>query len=301
MKKITQGTFHQNNKTKYPSSAGKQCTCNSLIGLINLPQVENYTPDELDNIMDEGDELYRVQDVLHPKRKTPHLSFDELPMENITSRNTNYTIKRHDKYHCVKGSLYRLDSDEGLTYSLDTALNNSLQHSHTLLILIGEFSICMFYAHGNWCIFDSHCNNMRGQYDKSGRGKAILMQFPDLQNARNYIEYYIQERATKKYPMIEFQPITLTSVGKAHAQKRNWFENYLNFEEAKRMESESKRQCLNSDALIRPNSYADALRKTQKPFGGLYAATSTQQPKSVPKSSQCRSSQASKVMYKFLV
>ena len=256
MKKTFRASFHQNNQMKYGNSAGKQCTCNSMIGLIHLPNINNYTSIDLNRILDEGNELYKIQDAIYPHRRTPHLSFDELPMENITSRNTNYSIKRHNKYHCVKG---RLDSDkddkDSLTDSLDTALNNSLQLSHTLLILIGEFAICMFFAHGHWFTFDPHCNNTKGQYDRTGNGKAILIQFPDLNNARNYLKYYIQERATHKHPMVEFLPITLSSISTAstNAQKENWFENYLNFEDAKRLDTVNcKRQ----------GSYADAVKTT---------------------------------------
>lgn len=137
IKEVVQASHHQADM-RYGYSAGAQCCCNALIGLIHLPNSPNYSSQQLDNILKEGNELFRIQDVLHPSRmnagrRTSLLTFEELPMDTIISQNIKYTIFRHGKSHTKKGAL---ESGTGLFDSLDTALSSALQKSHTVLVMI---------------------------------------------------------------------------------------------------------------------------------------------------------------------
>ena len=53
------GNFQQGDSSRFgPDSIGKQCACNALISLCDLPLASNVSPSSLDNILIRGDQLY---------------------------------------------------------------------------------------------------------------------------------------------------------------------------------------------------------------------------------------------------
>ena len=58
--KLMQGTFHQGNP-RFGETAGLQCVCNSLMSIVwsSIKQISYWRPQDLDNILINGDILYK--------------------------------------------------------------------------------------------------------------------------------------------------------------------------------------------------------------------------------------------------
>ena len=215
----TAGNFHQGDLIRFhPDSAGKQCTCNALISLCCLPNVNSYSPEGLDNVLMQGNELYcDIQRQLQESDRFQYLTFDQLPC-NVTFQHKAYTIT---KYPPCYVNIHSIDTSSGIFHCLQDALHESLSHSDRFLIMIGDYAMACYRQNHHYYFFDSHSRNTHGQVVQEN-GTSVLLQFDTLLSFSNYIREMILILRTETHLAIECMPI------KVSLDNESWLQSYMN-------------------------------------------------------------------------
>ena len=248
-------THNQGDQRRYGPLAGNQCCCNSLISLVLLPHLSTFNSNTLDNVLKDGDELYKYLKAL-PQANTEHLTleYDELPT-TLTLRGEKYSV------NLLKRCLAKYDEDtdageQALTTSavyipLQNALHNSLTESNKILIMVGGYSISLFFTGGFYFVFDPHARDSSGRVKENG--KAVLMKFSDFKNTLEYLKYLRGKCTNSTDSTITFQPVRITNPSSTHSHlsKKNFFESYL-IDQAKK--NRDKIQTKKSYSEIHPST-----------------------------------------------
>ncbi|XP_064645914.1 uncharacterized protein LOC135499178 [Lineus longissimus] len=169
---LLQGQYHQGSSIFPDFSRGRQCIPNAMTAILyqHIKSVNQWIMDDIHNILYIGDELYR-----HVRMTNPHdlLRPDDLPK----------VILLKQKYTSIKYSTSFIGSmngnDNGVEYSLETALNLALEsgdNNASCIICIKDSSIAIIKSsHDDFYLFDSHARNTSGLLDSNG--KCVLLLF----------------------------------------------------------------------------------------------------------------------------
>ena len=138
-----QGTYHQGDVRFSVDSLGRQCTCNGLVSLCYLSNKETFTSQDLDFVLQQGDELYlSVVDTLKKEGKFTHnyLELSQLPRQIIVE-GWMHNITMLDSVVDVFNTGV-LEQEE--IHRLYSNVQSALQKSATVLVLLGEYAFSLF-------------------------------------------------------------------------------------------------------------------------------------------------------------
>ena len=171
---IVFGSFHQGN-TKFSSfSRGNQCSCNSLIMLVNSYENFSFSSGFLDQTLVKGDSLYNT--ILQKlqgegKVKSKLLMFDELPTQIGTGKNHH----KVDKFDTLYGLLVT-NREQNNVQTLHECLEQVLQLSSYVMIMIGSICLGLYKASENdYYFFDSHSHGENGLSVCDGKSMLRLL------------------------------------------------------------------------------------------------------------------------------
>ncbi|WAQ97353.1 hypothetical protein MAR_030043 [Mya arenaria] len=175
------GSYSQANNRFSIETRGSQCTINSLCALIYAKYSDLITTENINEVLNIGDELYRnVVNNLKQLGRFKHrlLSLDEMPDQvNVLSK-----VVQIRKENIVSGMTIQRFGDTDLP-TLHQALHVAFQTAHHALVMIG--AICS-------ALFDSHSH---GEYGLSSfDGNSVLMAFDKLEDLVTFM-YAMYESA----------------------------------------------------------------------------------------------------------
>ena len=162
---------------------GMQCTAIALIALLtfmhHLPDLSNFTPNDLDQTLMEGTALYAfIRSQGRGDPATGYLSHRDLPSRlgdwDNRFRDVQYFF---DRFYGPVDSQNVLNYEAGQLYFQD-AFSDSLHISSFLLMTFSDNAIAVFHnsMHDVVYVFDSHQRNSIGLPDNV-HGNAVLLQF----------------------------------------------------------------------------------------------------------------------------
>lgn len=181
---LARGSMHQGEF----EDGGKQCVGMSLQFLadlcINIPSDENFTSNTVDQILYNGDLLYKQ---IARERGVHYLMVSEIP-DFISVQNEHLEITKGQPY---AGTLQITESNsDSLVYTLSDALSNAADLSHYLFVTIGRspgYTSALYHqGDGNLLCFDSHSRNSRGE--SSATGTAVILKIKSFDAAVLYIK-----------------------------------------------------------------------------------------------------------------
>ena len=169
--KIVKGSYHQGN-LRFGSTAGNQCTCNSLFALTwsILRKVAIWNAFDLDYILDNGDLVYKK---LNLNRS---LAIIDLP-DNIDTGRGVINIEM-------------LGNETGFL-TVHNRLNflQSLLKKHTtgdgILFMTLGYTFSILWNKRNYFLFDPHSRDDEGVIAQNG--SSVLLKFSSLPQLQNYI------------------------------------------------------------------------------------------------------------------
>ena len=161
---VIKGSFHQGDLRLFSAqSAGRQCSCNSLVMLCTVENIfDTLSPCHLDEVLQIGDQLYKTRCRELKAENTLHSSciLDQTQLPNeFPIDECSYTVD-YKQEHLRHG---RLDNDP-----LQAEFNTWLQYAFTISeknILILDGYMMALYKHtdtGKFMFFDSHSRNENG-------------------------------------------------------------------------------------------------------------------------------------------
>ena len=205
-------------------SIGKQCTCNAILALCELPASSTYTAGLLDFILLQGDQMYKdIQPSLCHADRNQYLTFEQLP-NRVPIQNPKYVVSKHDSYH-TNGR--RIDHTGGLVVSLHESLLRSFYQSNTILLMIGSNALAMFKKDQNtYYVFDSHSRSSQGSIVSDGT--SVLLKFISIDLLETYLRKMSTQLCTKMNPIIEFLPVTIHNL---NSEGTELFREYLSQQE----------------------------------------------------------------------
>ena len=215
------GNFHQGDLNIFDvDSLGKQCTCNAILALCELPTSSTYTAGLLDFVLLQGDQMYKdIQPSLCLADRNQYLTFEQLP-NRVPIQNPKYVISKHDLYH-TNGR--RIDHTGGLVVSLHESLLRSFYQSNTILLMIGCNALAMFKKDQNtYYVFDSHSRSSQGSIVSDGT--SVLLKFISIDFLETYLRKISTQLCTKVNPIIEFLPVTIHNL---NSEGTELFREYL--------------------------------------------------------------------------
>ena len=180
IEKVISGSFHQGD-TRFGTTAGIQCACNSLFALCfsQVKKVFRWNAPDLDYILTEGDILYKSLGTMDL------LSAHELPRSVVMS---NYNIPID--YLELETEIANLRTGELFLRRIISI--SAYYHETMLLLFIGRFTTAIMKQHGYFYLFDSHSRDKRGLSIVGGT--SVLLKFRDLTEVEKYIQvFYLTE------------------------------------------------------------------------------------------------------------
>ena len=175
---IVTGTFHQGQTDQFSDqSVGGQCVPNSVavIAFLKLKLTTKWTSLHMDNILQEGDALYKQ---IHP----PHdfLEFEELPT-NMKLFTNDCTIHKISDIFCT---IHKTVIEKALH---DVSLSGT--NGDAVLLLgdqKGAYASSVMYVDGKYYIFDAHSCSVTSSLP-SEWGSSVLLEFDNLPVCANYV------------------------------------------------------------------------------------------------------------------
>ena len=226
------GSFHQGDVQFSYISRGNQCTCNALLALCTLPEIEQPKTTDLDQVLLQGDHLYNQINVDRKHRRSSWLCLDELPYQ-IPIEQPLYTVRKYVPLHV---NIQRATTTRGLTYSLHDALSTSFERSDKVLLMTGEYAVALFKRGTTYFLFDSHSKDEVGQMTPFGT--SILLTFLSLRKCEQFLLKFCATHCTAERPMCEFVPVSIGNFADSDAQLTNYMADQFNLEQI----SKAKRQ-----------------------------------------------------------
>lgn len=183
------------------NGGGRQCTCIALAFM--LDNIIPKTRDEIDNILLRGTDLY------HKVCTTDgYMLITEFP-ENIFIENESFSITMKDP---MSGLVEQeSDNSDALTFTLESALHQSLAHSETSFITLGSnpgSTIGLKKAQGILYCIDSHSRNDMGLCVPSG--KAVVLTFSSCSSLISHIKD-LNKSITDRFAESQFEITPLIS------------------------------------------------------------------------------------------
>ena len=219
------GHFHQGDLNLFDvDSLGKQCTCNALLALCQLPLLTTYPPEALDSILLEGDQLYKnIQMKLSPADRNQYMTFGQLP-SRIPIQDPKYTVSKHESFHTHGRHLER---SQGLMISLHEALLRSFYQANTVLVMIGANAVAMFKKQDKCFVFDSHSRDENGFVTPDGH--SVLLEFQNIEKLEIYLKKMASQLCSVNSPIVECLPVT---IHKLNSEETKLLTGYFNQQEA---------------------------------------------------------------------
>ena len=199
---VTLGNIHQGDCTFSDFSRGRFCLSAALMGVCTFQNMQNARSNDIDGVLANGDILYqKIVEMQTEQRGSFNYSFllfSDLPKE-IQTANEKLTIDLTDS-DVLFGECLSNDTEN---LSLSQALEECFKTHNAALIIVGDLGFSVFLnTHGQFCYFDSHSRNSKGQ--QCGDGTAILMCFPSLHELQLQLFRLVRSLHCTRY---ELQPI----------------------------------------------------------------------------------------------
>ena len=214
---IIYGSFHQNDKRFSELSRGFQCTCNALCMLTysSCHEIDNSLV--LDEILYDGDTLYKCTiNNLKTQAKFVHslLSLEEIP--DITEIEKGQFIV--EKQPIVSGILVNDYEEQGLP-TLHCALQSALTRAPSILLVIGAICSAVSKINDLYVFFDSHSHGKNGL--SSSDGSSILMYFSCLEDLISYLYALYDSVAIDMSLQFDLMPVTVKRDEQMYGHKNN--------------------------------------------------------------------------------
>ena len=200
---IIYGSFHQNDKRFSELSRGFQCTCNALCMLTYSSCHEIDSSLILDEILYDGDTLYkRTINNLKAQAKFVHslLSLEEIP-DIIEIEKGQFTV---EKQPIVSGILVNDYEEQGLP-TLHCALQSAFTRAPSILLVIGAICSAVSKKNDLYIFFDSHSHGKNGL--SSSDGSSILMYFSCLEDLISYLYALYDSMAIDMSLQFDLMPV----------------------------------------------------------------------------------------------
>ena len=214
---IIYGSFHQNDKRFLELSRGFQCTCNALCMLTysSCHEIDNSLV--LDEILYDGDTLYkRTINNLKAQAKFVHslLSLEEIP-DIIEIEKGQFIVK---KQPIVSGILVNDYEEQGLPI-LHCALQSAFTRAPSVLLVIGAICSAVSKKNDLYVFFDSHSHGKNGL--SSSDGSSILMYFSCLEDLISYLYDLYDSMANDMSLQFDLMPVTVKRDEQMFGHKNN--------------------------------------------------------------------------------
>ena len=200
--------MHQGNYIFSDFSRGRFCLPAAIVAIHNLQIFETPTSQDIDEILFEGDVLYqKIKNMLpvqHGAIEHSYLALSDLPAL-IETTNDQFTSELNDS-DLLLGTCLSRDMEN---LSLSEAVQNAFESHNAALIIKGAQAFSVFLdSSGQFCYFDSHSRNIRGE--QSCEGTAILMRFLTLNQLQNQLFRLVRSIANGDRSIrYELQPIQI--------------------------------------------------------------------------------------------
>ena len=214
---IIYGSFHQNDKRFSKLSRGFQCTCNALCMLTysSCHEIDNSLV--LDQILYDGDTLYkRTINSLKAQAKFVHslLSLEEIP-DIIEIEKGQFTV---EKQPIVSGILVNDYEEQGLP-TLHCALQSAFTRAPSILLVIGAVCSAVSKKNDLYVFFDSHSHGKNGF--SASDGSSILMNFFCLEDLISYLYALYDSMAIDMSLQFDLMPVTVKRDEQMYGHKNN--------------------------------------------------------------------------------
>ena len=205
---VTLGHMHQGNYIFSDFSRGRFCLAAAVVAIHKLQMLEKPTSQDIDEILYEGDVLYRkLKNVIrqqHGSFGDMYLAFSDLPAL-IETTNEQFICDLNDS-DALFGTCFNTDMEN---LSLSEALQKAFEsHNAALIICAGQAFSVFLDCSGQFCYFDSHSRNVIGE--QSSEGTAIIMRFPTLHQLQSQIFRLVRSLGNEGGSMrYELQPLQI--------------------------------------------------------------------------------------------
>ncbi|XP_036066986.1 uncharacterized protein LOC118598426, partial [Oryzias melastigma] len=184
-----QASRSQNSKKYMEFSRNKQCTCNSLTFLAFLYENESINITDLDNILDQGDQMY--QQIRKRITNENYLALDELS-DQVTARTQVYNV--NTELPLRFGMFQDLPSEDANFFlDLEAGLSCLLSDVQYALLLMSSLCIAVFRNRsGRYGFFDPHTRTRSGLpvlEESHDSGTAVMLTFTHLSDMVATLSY----------------------------------------------------------------------------------------------------------------
>ena len=214
---IIYGSFHQNDKRFSELSRGFQCTCNALCMLTYSSCHEIDSSLVLDEILYDGDTLYKhTINNLKAQAKFVHslLSLEEI-RDIIEIEKGQFIV---EKQPIVSGILVNDYEEQGLP-TLHCALQSAFTRAPSVLLVIGAICSAVTKKNDLYVFFDSHSHGKNGL--SSSDGSSILMYFSCLEDLISYLYVLYDSMAIDMSLQFDLMPVTVKRDEQMYGHKNN--------------------------------------------------------------------------------
>ena len=175
--------YSQGNELVFGQNAGQQCVAMSLCSLIYNKKQGINSANDLELIMNIGNQLYSG---LSQLTRQSFLMLTELPpMLNVFE--TDYQIQYSESY---TGTIYQETTIEGYQYctSLQRAFESLRSENYANFVLTVGCTAVAIYCNGNvgFKIFDSHARDLYGR--SHPQGTCVLLEVSSLNSLVHYFQ-----------------------------------------------------------------------------------------------------------------
>ncbi|XP_070548510.1 uncharacterized protein [Ptychodera flava] len=274
---VVQASIHQGSSVFHEPSRGNQCTCNALVYLCVSHERHSLTSEDLDNILHEGDNLYRqTVNYLQANNKlySEILMFDELP-NVVDMKSLHYNIEKRKQYFGLLDHITDFDVTGCLQFK--DAVTEAFKSSNTLLLMTGGYSMALSKHHsGKYCVFDSHSRDQNGFQHING--SSILLFFNTQHALINYLFSLFNNLNLNKMTQYEIQEVVIQYVKhpsyqtqQQHNRDDELLVNYFNFQSQQQASIQKVQKTVNCDHNVRSTSIPTAPKKvTRKVYAREY-------------------------------
>ena len=180
----------QGNQVIFGETAGQQCLAMCLCALICNKKQNIYSPQDMVNIMNIGNELYSNLSCL---ARQSFLLFTELPSQ-LTVFDTDYIFEHSESY---SGYVIGDCSIEGYQYCVPFHRSFELllaENYSAFILTIDSNAVCIFYTNDfKYKIFDSHSRDIYGR--SHPQGTCVLLEAPNINNVILYFQSLYSENS----------------------------------------------------------------------------------------------------------
>ena len=206
------GSFHQGSSRFSVESRGSQCVSNALCALIYAQFSDARSSIQLDQILIEGDILYKkILSSLKAEQKYTSrlLTLDEIP-ENVNVFERNIHIMKSD----VVSGIAIQDFGNMTSPTLHQSMHSAFQSSSCVLVMIGAICSAVYKKDGKYNFFDSHSHAQTGL--SSCNGYSVLIRFSCLDDLITYMYALYESMQINLTTQYDLLPIVLTYTENFH-------------------------------------------------------------------------------------